>query len=130
MRNPFRTEPAVAADKAEAYREGRADERDRRIRERAVPADADLKTAYERGRQEERRRLARRRHPVLGFLALVAVVALGLFIYLAVRNGSVAGAGAVVDNNIDQAQHDVNAPLKGAALKAGDALQKAGQSLK
>jgi len=105
LRNPFRTEPAVAAD-------------------------ADLKTAYERGRQQERRRLAGRRHPVLGLIAILIVLAVAWFIYLAIQSGSFTGAGAVVDSKIDQTEHQVNAPLKGAALRTGDALQRAGQSLK
>jgi len=35
----------------------------------------------------------------------------------------------VVDHSLDQATHELNAPIKGAALKAGDALEKAGNSL-
>jgi hypothetical protein len=139
LRNPFRTQPAVvgAADPSEAYREGRADERDRLDPDHVVAPNAatasaasaaDLKAAFQRGR--ERERAARRGSPVFNFLILIAVAAAALFVYLAIQNGSFSNGGAVVDRNLDQAAHEVNAPIKGAALKAGDALQKAGNSLK
>ncbi len=135
MRNPFRTQPAVVGpvDQAEAYREGRVDERDRLLdRDRVVTAPAasagDVKEAYQRGRQRER--LARRGSPLFNLLILLAVVVAGVFIYLAVQKGSFTGAGAVVDQKLDQTAHSINAPLKSAAENTGDALKKAGQDLK
>ncbi len=135
MRNPFRTGPAVVGpvDQAEAYREGRVDERDRLVdRERVITAPAastgDVKEAYQRGRQRER--LARRGSPLFNLIILLAVVVAGVFIYLAVQKGSFTGAGAVVDQKLDQTAHSINAPLKSAAENTGDALKKAGQDLK
>ncbi len=135
MRNPFRTEPAVVGpvDQSEAYREGRVDERDRlldrdRVVTTSVASSADVDKAYQRGRQRER--LARRGSPLFNSIILLAVVVAGVFIYLAVRQGSFTGAGAVVDQKLDQTAHTINAPLKSAAENTGDALKKAGQDLK
>ncbi len=135
MRNPFRTEPAVVGpvDQSEAYREGRVDERDRlldrdRVVTTSVASSADVDKAYQRGRQRER--LARRGSPLFNLIILLAVVVAGVFIYLAVRQGSFTGAGAVVDQKLDQTAHTINAPLKSAAENTGDALKKAGQDLK
>ena len=139
MRNWFRrqamTQPAVVdtASPTEAYREGRVDER-RRIDGAptaaavAAPSRRDLNAAYERGRDRERSR--HRGSPFLSLLVLLAVVIAGAFIYLAIRNGSFSSGGAVVDRSLDQAAHTVDAPIKNAAIKTGDALQKAGQDLK
>jgi len=135
VRNPFRTQPVVVgpADESEAYREGRADERDRLVNDQGVTGNVaaaravEVKEAYRLGRERERAR--RRGSPLFGFLVLVAVAIAGLFIYLAIQNGSFSNGGAVVDHSLDQATHELNAPIKGAALKAGDALEKAGNSL-
>lgn len=135
MRNPFRTEPAVVGprDQTEAYREGRADERDRpadrdRLFNTPAASVAEVKEAYKQGRQRER--TARRGSPLFNVIVLLAVVLAGVFIYLAVRQGSFTGAGAVVDQKLDQTAHTINAPLRNAAENTGDALKKAGQDLK
>jgi hypothetical protein len=130
---------AGTPDEVEAYKEGRADERGREVRRGSgeaarpvvvenAPRAAELEAAYRHGRDRERMR--RRGSPLLSLIVVLVVVAAGLFVYLAIRNGSFSGGGAAVDRGIDNAQKTIDAPLKGAALKAGDALQKAGQSLK
>jgi len=116
---------------AEAYREGRRDERARVDRDgdaspRATKADLDA--AYDRGRLEGRRR--HRGSPILGLIALILVVVGAVIIYLAVRNGSFTKGGEVVDSNVAAAAAKVQAPLRGAADKAGNALQNAGENLK
>ena len=118
------------ADGVEAYKQGRADERatvDRdtvaaRQDDTAVRVDRGaINDAYDRGRREER--LRHRGSPVLGLItAILVIIALAVLI-LAVRTGSFAGAGAVID-------HLIQAPVQGAADKAGNALQNAGQNLK
>jgi hypothetical protein len=139
VRNWFRTRPvtqpagADTPDSVEAYREGRVDER-RQVDGApaaaavATPSRRDLSAAYERGRDKERSR--RRGSPFFSLIVLLAVVIAGAFLYLAIRNGSFSSGGAVVDRSLDQAAHTVDAPIKNAALKTGDALQKAGQDLK
>jgi hypothetical protein len=125
MRSWFggRTVVADRADGLEAYKEGRSDERAGLAHDGAA-ARVDrgaINDAYDRGRREERLR-----HRGSPFLALVTgvlvIIALSVLI-LAVRTGSFANAGATIDNMIQ-------APVKGAADKAGNALQNAGQNLK
>ena len=115
----------------EAYREGQLDERaargDRLANEPAVARGA-IDDAYDRGRLDERRR--RRGSPVLGLLVAVVVLVGALMLYLAARNGSFSSGGAVVDRNLTTAAQKAEAPLRGAADKAGNALQNAGQDLK
>jgi hypothetical protein len=132
MWNPFRTHPA---DPDEAYREGRADERRHQVEAPAAaapvdrrPSKAELDAAYERGRARGRR--PRGPSPLLTLVVLLAVFVAGAFIYLAVQNGSFSNGGAVVDNQIDQVQKSVDAPIKNAAINTGSALQRAGQRLK
>jgi hypothetical protein len=125
-----RAAPAPAADTLDAYKEGRLDERQRL--EKDAPASraerADVDAAYDRGRRDERAR--RRGSPLLAFLLLILAVAAGLMIYVAVRQGSFAAAGAVVDNALSSTAQRATAPVTGAADKAGSALENAGQSLK
>jgi hypothetical protein len=59
-------------------------------------------------------------------IVLLAVVVAGVLLYLAAANGSFSRGGAVVD----QALGNAAAPVRGAADKAGNALQDAGRSLK
>jgi hypothetical protein len=88
---------------------------------------ADLDAAYRRGRRDGRRR---GRHPILAFIGLVASAATALVIYLAVQTGSFANGGAVVDQHLADASQRVQSPFKTAAMKVGNALETAGQSLK
>jgi flagellin-like protein len=135
VRNWFRRHAAAVGTVAavEAYREGR---REQRRRDEAAPGapiarhatQAELDAAYERGRARGRR--PRGASPLLTLVVLLAVVVAGAFIYLAVQNGSFSSGGAVVDNQIDQVQKRVDAPIKNAAITTGDALQRAGQRLK
>jgi hypothetical protein len=115
-----------APDQLEAYKDGRRDERRRVERDGTVATvgNADVDRAYNRGRRDER--LRHRGSPLLTLLVLVAVLIAAGLVYLAVRNGSFSQGGAVVDQSLSSAQ----APLRGAADKAGDALQNAGQNLK
>ena len=119
---------AAPADQVEAYKEGRQDER-----QRVDPSDVkvrkgELDDAYAKGRRDERRR--RRGSPLLSFIVFLIVVAAGVLFYLAVRNGSFASGGAVVDNSISNVSERATAPVRNAADKAGNALENAGQSLK
>jgi hypothetical protein len=77
----------------------------------------DLRQAYEMGRRDARR--ARRRHPILMTLLILAA-AVGLIVLaLAVVNGSFGGAGEVVDQN-----------LGAAADRAAPAVQGAGEAVR
>jgi hypothetical protein len=89
---------------------------------------AELLSAYRSGRLDE----AKRRHgsPLLVFIGLIACAAVALIVYLAAQNGSFSNGGAVVDNNLANASQRVQAPIKNAESKAGNALENAGQSLK
>jgi hypothetical protein len=122
--------PAPSADALDAYKEGSVDERQRL--EKDVPptraARADIDAAYDRGRRDERAR--RRGSPLLAFLLLILAVAAGLMIYLAVRQGSFAAAGAVIDNALSSTAQRATAPVTRAADTTGSALVNAGQSLK
>jgi flagellin-like protein len=136
VRKWFRTQPAgvdTTPEAVEAYREGRADERQRMdsapIGAPAARARrAELEAAYERGRVRGRPR--RGASPLLTLVLLLAVVVAGVMIYLAIQNGSFSNGGAVVDQKLDQVAKTVDAPIKNAAITTGSALQDAGQRLK
>jgi len=127
-----RSDTAVSADgsdQLEAYKEGRRDEHGRLDEAPRPAADRSaLNEAYERGRRDGRAR--RGGSPLLGFLILVVAVIGGIIIYLAIRNGSFTSAGASVDRSISATAQRVQAPIRGAADKTGNALQNAGQTLK
>jgi len=140
VRNWFRRHAGavgtVAA--AEAYHEGRVDER-RRLEDAPVTAPrtiagapaatrAELDAAYERGRA--RRRRPRGVSPLFTLVVLIALVVAGALIYLAVQQGSFSGGGAVVDQKLDQVAKTVDAPIKNAAIRTGSALQNAGERMK
>lgn len=129
LRRPIRRESSVAsagfdrdsaaeADSAHPDRIGSSPTRDRQ----------DLNDAYERGRLDERR--SRRASPLIGLVVIVVVVFGTLLLYLAARNGSFQNGGAVVDNKLSAAEKSAAAPLRGAAEKAGSALENAGRDLK
>jgi hypothetical protein len=89
---------------------------------------ADLREAYERGRRDER--AARKRHPVLMTLTVIAA-AVGLALMaLAAFNGSFGRAGGVVDQNLSVAANKAEPAVRGAASDAGQALRDAGQTAK
>ena len=127
-RNP-KTAP-VAQDQLEAYREGRQDERQRTDPPDAKVRRGDIDDAYAKGRHDERRR--RRGSPLLSFIVLIIVAAAALdccFIWPS-RMAHFSSGGAVVDNSISSASERVQAPVRNAADKAGNALENAGQNLK
>jgi hypothetical protein len=115
------TEPAVAPeDGLNAYREGRADERQRLQRD-GLQVDRATTDAYERGRRDEQAR--HRGSPLLAVITLVLVVIAVAILYLAIKTGSFSSAGAVLDSLIQN-------PVHAAADKAGSALENAGQTIK
>jgi type II secretory pathway pseudopilin PulG len=62
---------------------------------------------------------------------LLIVVAIGAaLIYFAIQNGSFSSGGAVVDRKLSNAAATVQAPIRGAADKAGTALENVGSNLK
>jgi hypothetical protein len=80
---------------------------------------ADLREAYERGRRDERS--ARRRHP-LGMTVTFVLAFIGLaLLVLAGINGSFAGGGQVVDQNLQTA---MNRTAPAVSQAAGDAQAK------
>lgn len=128
-----RREPVAAPIEGSApaaYQQGRRDESRLRHEGEAAVRDRDegLERAYERGRRDGMAQ--RRRSPMLSFLVLLVVAVGALLIYLAIRNGSFAGGGEVVDRNISTVTQAAKAPIAGAADKAGDALQDAGAGIK
>jgi hypothetical protein len=113
-----------------AYKAGRRDERVQNETAGSTPsvAKADVDNAYDRGRHDQGVR--RRRHPI-GMLLLVVLALIGVFaIIMPVQYGSFAAAGAAVDDAFASAGQSASTPVRGAADKAGDALQNAGQNLK
>jgi hypothetical protein len=104
----------------EAYREGRADER-QRLQKDGLQVDRATSDAYERGRRDER--LRHRGSPLLALITIILVVIAVAIIFLAIKTGSFSNAGAVIDNLIQT-------PVHAAADKAGSALENAGQSIK
>ncbi|MEO8925622.1 MAG: hypothetical protein ABI306_00525 [Caulobacteraceae bacterium] len=125
MRSWFRGRTVVAegGDGLAAYKEGRADERAGVEHDvTAVRVDRGaINDAYDRGRREER--LRHRGSPFLALITAILVILALAVLILAVRTGSFAGAGAVLDNL-------VRGPVQGAADTTGNALQNAGQTVK
>lgn len=84
---------------------------------------SDLRQAYEMGRRDARR--ARKRHPVLMTLLIVAA-AVGLIVMaLAAVNGSFGSAGTVVDQNLATAADQAAPAVADAAQNAGEAVKNA-----
>jgi hypothetical protein len=110
----------LPANGLDAYREGRADER-QRLQKDGVQVDRAASDAYDRGRRDER--LRHRGSPLLALITIVLVVIAVAIIFLAIKTGSFSNAGAVIDNLIQT-------PVHAAADKAGSALETAGQSIK
>ncbi len=87
----------------------------------------DLRVAYERGRADERK--ARKRHPILMSLTIVAALVGGVVIVLAAREGSFAGGGARFDEGVSEAATRAEPVVRDAASEAGAAIKDAGRSL-
>lgn len=82
---------------------------------------ADLRQAYELGRRDAVK--ARRRHPILMTLVVVAAAIGIVLMALAVANGSFGGAGAVVDQNLATAADQAEPVVRNAAAEAGQAVR-------
>ena len=105
-------------------------EHDAAIRDTAAHKSADraLREAYDRGRRDERAR--RPAFSLVSVAVLMAAIVGGGALYLAVKEGSFSQGGAVVDHSLSSASDKVQAPVRGAADRAGSALEHAGQNLK
>lgn len=84
---------------------------------------ADLRQAYERGRRDAQ--AARKRHPVLMTLTVIAAIVGVVLLALAAINGSFGRAGGVVDQNLVTAADRAEPVVRGAAAQAGDAVRDA-----
>jgi hypothetical protein len=116
--------PTTPAGEAEAYREGRVDER--RVEARsATAADRATTARDDRRAMADARRRPRRGAPLISLLVLLVVLFGALMLYLAARNGSFAQGGAVIDHSLSQATQ----PVRRAEDKTGAALETAGQHL-
>jgi hypothetical protein len=131
-RRPGETREAFEARMAAA-----AEARDRGV----APAEAtvaDRRDAYAQGRRDERRRERRvererpRRRGGFGLLGLVVVLvaALGVvWLALAVREGSFAAGGAVVDQKVASVTQPAVDAANRAVDRTGQAVENAGQAL-
>jgi hypothetical protein len=132
----FQRSPVDDAERARrdaAYERGRLDGRS------AVDGsglmteqDSMARKAYDRGRRDERARHPRRRRgsPVLTTVLFLAACAGAFVVYLGVSQGSFAGGGQTIDQNLSNAKQQAEQASRDAAARAGDALQNAGQKLK
>ncbi len=84
--------------------------------------------AYDRGRRDERARHGG--FSLVSAVVLMAAVIGGGAIFLAAREGSFAAGGQLVDHQLTTAADKAGTPLRGAADRAGNALENAGQNLK
>jgi hypothetical protein len=116
--------PAAGGREAQAYREGRLDERRAEGAVGAPASRAELRAA----RRQQRADAAPRRRggaPVITLLVLLVVIFGAVMLYLAAQNGSFARGGAVIDQDLSRATQ----PVRRAEDKTGQALQHAGQHL-
>jgi|JI102314A1RNA_FD_contig_31_8288368_length_396_multi_4_in_0_out_0_1 hypothetical protein len=91
-------------------------------------ASADLQAAYERGRKDERR--GRKRHPVAMTLMFAAAAVGTVVLVMAAMQGSFAGGGARVDQNLEVAADRAEPIVRDAVANAGQAVQEAGRNVK
>ncbi len=88
---------------------------------------------YAKGAQDENRVMARRarqrRHPIIGFVVLVAAVSGVGFLGLAYEAGSFAGGGAVVDHKIAEWRSEIMGTASRAGAQGGRAVQSVGQTI-
>jgi hypothetical protein len=129
---PTTVDETTQAERDAAYERGRNDSRTG-VDERGLIADHDVavRRAYDRGRRDERSRGPRHRgSPLLTTVLLLAACAGAFVIYLGVSQGSFAGGGQTIDQNIANAKEQAAQASRNVAARAGDALQNAGQKLK
>jgi hypothetical protein len=88
----------------------------------------EIDAAYDRGRREES--LRHRSHPLITLLLVILSLGAIAMVYLAVKTGSFAAAGAVVDGALSTSAQRAASPVTGAENKAGSALENAGANLK
>ena len=92
---------------------------------------AAVRQAYDRGRRDERARRPRRHgSPFLTLVVLLAAAAGVGAIYLGVHEGSFGRGGQVIDQKLAGVAAPAQQATRGAADRAGDALQNAGQRIK
>lgn len=117
----------VAADRETAHANI---EHDEAVHDAAVHRSDEkaLRDAYERGRRDERAR--RPTFSLVSVAVLLAAIVGGGALFLAFKEGSFSQGGAVVDHSLSSAAETVQAPVRGAADRAGNALENAGQNLK
>ncbi|HZZ90177.1 MAG TPA: hypothetical protein VFE13_17745 [Caulobacteraceae bacterium] len=133
--NLFQRDPAAEAAKARrqaAYEQGRRDGHND-IDDSGLMTEhgSAVRRAYDRGRRDERARRPRRRgSPVLTGVLLLAACAGAFVVYLGVSQGSFAGGGQTIDQNIANAKQNAAEASRNAADRAGDALEHAGQTVK
>jgi hypothetical protein len=88
---------------------------------------AEIHSAYRRGRKDERKH--RRRSPLVAG-SLLAIAAIGVaLLYFAVREGSFARGGQVVDAQLNQAVATAPNVVNDAATHTGAALRSAGERI-
>lgn len=116
--------PVVGAREAQAYREGRIDERQAEGAVDPPASRTQVNTAYRKGRADAAPR-RRGGAPIITLVVLLIVIFGATMLYLAAQNGSFARGGAVVDRDLSQATQ----PVRRAEDKTGQALQNAGQHL-
>lgn len=87
------------------------------------PARSDVRQAYEMGRRDAHR--ARKRHPVIMTLLVLAAIVGVVVLALAAVNGSFGGAGAVVDQNLATAADKAEPVVREAAADAGAVVREA-----
>ena len=89
--------------------------------ERTGLTKADVDKAYERGRKDERAR--RKSHPFISAMVVVVALVGAGTIFLAAREGSFAGGGAVVDHRLQSATGDASQQAAMAMNSAGRTIQ-------
>jgi hypothetical protein len=133
--NLFERDPAAEAEKVRrkaAYEQGRRDGHND-VDDSGLMTEhgSSVRRAYDRGRRDERARRPRRRgSPVLTSILLLAACAGAFVVYLGVSQGSFAGGGQTIDQNIANAKQSASQASRSAADRAGDALENAGQRIK
>lgn len=126
--DPMAPETLDAAEQQTARARVERDIAEREAASRRITGRGGWRDAYDRGRRDERAR--RGGFSLVSAVVLMAAVVGGGAIFLAAREGSFTAGGEVVDHQLTTAADKAKAPLRGAADRAGDALENAGQNLK
>jgi hypothetical protein len=87
---------------------------------------ADLRAAYDRGRNDER--AARKRHPLLMTLTVIAAIIGVALLALAAIQGSFGRAGGVVDQQLSTAADQAGPAVRQAVDNAGQRVHDATRS--